>query len=104
MFYSIVCTEKGLSPTTDKILYIPCYTILVCELEDPRQESCSLANDAEHKSCLPVKRITTSYVNIKAHIKLKSFCLVTNCTIPIARFQSLKLFEKKIDDFMGEQS
>ena len=39
-------------------------TILVCELEDPRQESCSLINDAEHKSCLPVKRqtILTRYV------------------------------------------
>ena len=31
-------------------------TILVCEPEDPRQESCSLVTDAEHKSCLPVKR------------------------------------------------
>ena len=44
-------------------------TILVCELEDPRQESCSLVTDAEHKSCLPVKRktILTCYVtNVRA--------------------------------------
>ena len=44
-------------------------TILVCEPEDPRQESCSLVTDAEHKSCLPVKRqtILTRYVtNVRA--------------------------------------
>ena len=64
--FFVVRTERFKSYHWQNTLHTLLYnTILVCELEDPRQESCSLVTDAERKSCLPVKRqtILTRYVN-----------------------------------------
>ena len=57
--FFVVHTETFKSYYWQSTLHTLLYnTILVCELGDPRQESCSLVTDAEHKSCLPVKRQT----------------------------------------------